>query len=505
MHPRRAVLLGTLLFAAGLFAGRAPLILGAAGLRHDWSAAFDESRRLILDRALWPANDATLMQGAIDGMLATLGDPYSEFIPPALADGFDKALSGRFSGIGASLAQSDAGPVVIEPVPASPAYAAGLAPGDLITRIDGAPAAGLSIDRAAELISGPEGSTVTLTVERTTTQRHPPDAAGPPAGHPSATRTLTQDLTLTRGPIAVPSVRGVRFDPASAAGGAWQYLLDPALGVAYVRIEQFTATTADETAAALAQARAQAGGEPAALILDLRSNPGGALDQATLVADMFLDHGVIVSTLGRAQLAAGPSASVPPQSVLNATPGTSLPASVPALVLVDGLSASASEVLAGALRDNERAAVMGSRTFGKGAVQTIEPLLALPRAYLKLTEQLYALPSGRVIQRQPDAQTWGIDPDPGLAVTLTDAQTQALLLGRRAHQTVSPLPAQAAPRWDDPSWIESAVGDVQLAAALRAARAKLAGGPWDPAPTPTTPARAATPAAQSAPAPAPLP
>lgn len=300
-----------------------------------------------------PVDDKKLMQSAVRGLLLDL-DPHSTYFDKEDAQAFDEQATGAYEGIGVELLQQDGALKVVSPIDETPAARAGLRAGDLIVAIDGKP---ISAYEAMEPLRGPAGSKVVLTIERGDEKPF--------------------DVTVTRETIRVTSVRSRMLEP----------------GYGYVRISTFQADTGADFQKHLTQLQSQAGGRLKGLVLDLRSNPGGLLTAAVQVADDLLEKGVIVSTRGRISVS---------DAKFEATPGD-LMQGAPVVVLVDAGSASASEVLAGALHDNRRARIVGSRTFGKGSVQTVLPLNN-DRA-LKLTTALYYTPKGRSIQAQ------GIEPD----------------------------------------------------------------------------------------------
>lgn len=303
-----------------------------------------------------PVDDRKLMQSAIKGLLLDL-DPHSEYLEKSDAQAFDEETSGAYSGIGVEVQPMPDGTIkIVSPIDDTPAARAGIKSGDIITEVDGKPVTGG--DDNANPLRGKPGSKVTLTLLR--------------AGTPKPF-----DVTLARETIRVASVRS--------------RLLEPGLG--YIRVAAFQADTAADFEQALDKLQAQAGGKLHGLVLDLRSNPGGLLVSAVQIADDLLDSGKIVSTRGRIPMS---------DSEFSATPGDRLHGA-PLVVLVDAGSASAAEVLAGALSDNHRARVVGSRTFGKGSVQTLLPLDNGDS--VKLTTARYFTPSGKSIQAR------GIEPD----------------------------------------------------------------------------------------------
>ncbi len=312
-------------------------------------------------------------------------DEFTAVIWPADAVEFDKMMVGNFSGVGIQLGTDEITNrlKVVTPLEDSPALRAGVQPDDLIVGVDGESTSGWTSDKAIREITGPEGTKVTLTLFR------------PRTG-------ATHEFELVRSRIQIKTVRGV--NRVDAAGDKWNYMLDPAAGVAYVRLTGFNPDSHEELRAALEDARRQG---MKGLILDLRYNPGGLLDVAVETVSLFQRKGRVVSTRGRSENEQSLEVS-----------GECEFSDLPLVVLVNDASASASEILAGALQDHERAAVLGERTFGKGSVQRV---LALerglqwsnshPRARLKLTTALYFLPDGRSPHRAREADVWGVDPD----------------------------------------------------------------------------------------------
>jgi carboxyl-terminal processing protease len=296
-----------------------------------------------------PVDDNKLMQSAVRGLLLDL-DPHSTYFNKEDAEAFDEQANGAYEGIGVELQQQpdNASMKVISPIDDTPAAKAGILAGDLIIAIDGKP---ISAIDASEPLRGPAGSKVVLTIVRD--------------GKPKPF-----DVSLTRQTIRVTSVKSRMLEP----------------GYGYIRLSTFQADTGSDFQKHVQQLQKQAGGQLKGLVLDLRSNPGGLLTAAVQVADDLLDKGNIVSTRGRISIS---------DARFDATPGDLLKGA-PVVVLTDAGSASASEVLAGALRDNKRARVVGSRTFGKGSVQTVLPLDNGDS--VKLTTARYYTPSGKSIQ-----------------------------------------------------------------------------------------------------------
>jgi carboxyl-terminal processing protease len=304
-----------------------------------------------------PVDDHQLLQAAIRGMVASL-DPYSAYLDGDEYDEVKISSSGSYSGVGIDLSIEDDQVVVIAPFDGSPAAQAGIRSGDIIVTIDGIPVNTNTLSDTIGRMRGAEGSSVKIGIMR--------------EGNPEPLL-----FTLKRSRVDLHSVRGEMLES----------------GYAYVRISQFSETTGDDLNAAMKDLRKHNGAPLKGLVLDLRDNPGGVLEAAVAVADAFLDSGVIVTAKGRT-----------PDSKfeMDATPGDVLNGA-PIVVLVNGGSASAAEIVAGALKDQHRAKLMGRTTFGKGSVQTVIPL-SDDRA-LKLTTSLYYTPSGVSINHR------GIAPD----------------------------------------------------------------------------------------------
>jgi carboxyl-terminal processing protease len=297
-----------------------------------------------------PVNDQKLMHSAIRGLLFDL-DPHSVYLDKSDAENFDEQSRGAYDGIGVELLRQPDGSLrVIAPIDETPAARAGIKAGDVITAIDGKPFKPDEGDSSGPLRGAP-GSKVTLTIVR-------------------EGRDKPFDVTVQRETIRIASVRSRMLEP----------------GYGYIRISAFQADTAGDFETQLDKLKAQAGGKLRGLVMDLRSNPGGLLTAAVQIADDVLESGTIVTTRGRIQIS---------DAEFGATAGDKLDGA-PLVVLVDAGSASASEVLAGALRDNKRARIIGSRTFGKGSVQTVLPLDNGDS--VKLTTARYYTPSGKSIQ-----------------------------------------------------------------------------------------------------------
>lgn len=287
---------------------------------------------------------------SIRAMLTSL-DPHSYFLTPEEYRAMQRRQQGRFSGLGIMVSKRDDRIIVVSPIEGTPAYRLGIRAGDVIIRVDSKSIEGLTIDQVVDLLRGPEGSKVTVTIQRVGVEK-------------------LLEFTITREVIPETSVRYATLLPGK---------------VAYVRITEFNRTTAEELHDKLSELLPS---EPSCLLLDLRGNPGGLLDQAVAVADLFLREGaMVVYTKGRAE---GTYQEY-------RAPGMYEPLDLPTMVLVDQGSASASEIVAGALQDHDRALIIGTPTFGKGLVQSVFELHH--QAALALTTAHYYTPSGRSIQR----------------------------------------------------------------------------------------------------------
>jgi len=360
--------------------------------------------------------------GAVEGMTAQL-DPYSEFIPPEKKERFDEDTNGEFGGLGVLIQMEHGQVVIVAPYEGTPAWDAGILPGDRVIEIDGKRYEFQNQDEATKHLRGKVGTSVELLIE-------------------NEKRPAPVRLKITRAVIKMQSVKGTRVIKGPD---------DEKVG--YVRITSFQEPTTDEFDRAIGQLTSAG---LSALVLDLRGNPGGILNRATEIASRFLDRDMtVVITRGRDKNEIKTTAFAPPEA-----PRLRMPVAV---LLNDG-SASASEVLAGALRDNKRATLVGTRSFGKGSVQSLLPIDD-GKAKLKLTTHYYFSPSGRRIHRVEDAtekDEWGLLPD--IAVPL-DANTHKELLRQEYDLELEELRLKRDPSAKpiDPSKL---VRDPQLDAAV---------------------------------------
>jgi len=317
---------------------------------------FEEVLRDVRSDYVEKPDSGKLIDNAINGMLAGL-DPHSSYMTPQQFRDMQVEETGEFGGLGLEVTMEDGVVKVVAPVEGTPAAKAGLQSGDFITEIDGKDIEGITLEQAVEKLRGPVHKPVTITVVR---------------------KGLDEPfkVTIVRGVIHIVPVKS-----------------DAENGVGYIRITTFNEHTASDLRAAIDDLNKQIGPKLKGYVIDLRNNPGGLLEQAVLVSDTFLNHGEIVSIKGR---------HADQGQEYNAQPGD-LTKGAKLVVLINGGSASASEIVAGALKDNHRAKIIGTRSFGKGSVQTIIPLRT--GGALRLTTARYFTPSGRSIQAE------GIEPD----------------------------------------------------------------------------------------------
>ena len=331
---------------------------------------FDAIRRGYVE----DVTDAELFEMAVKGMLTSL-DPHSAYLTDDDYENLQESTEGQFTGLGIEIGYRGGFIAIVTPIDGSPAIDAGLKAGDVILKIDGTSTQGMSTSESSTYMRGPEGTTVTLEIGR-------------------AGESQPFDVVVTRGVIDVPSVRSRELDD-----GYW-----------LIRVSRFQRDSGREVTTAIESALEQ--GDVKGVVLDVRNNPGGVMNASVEMASNFLDGGSVVYTKGR-----HPDS----MNTYNAEPGDLLQG-VPVVVLVNGGSASASEIIAGALQDRGRAVIMGTQSFGKGSVQTVLPVSETKA--LKLTTSLYYTPNGRSIQAE------GIVPD----VVVERAQLTSLEQGNRLRE-----------------------------------------------------------------------
>lgn len=375
---RRVAVSAALAFAVG-----GGVLLGAAGGGQSQTNSTDTYRQLSLlgdvfekVRAQYveEVSDEQLVEAAINGMLTSL-DPHSSYLSPKSFQDMRVQTKGEFGGLGIEVTMENGYVKVVSPIDDTPASEAGLQPGDYITHLDGEAVLGLTLSEAVERMRGKVGTPINLTIRRA--QEEP------------------FDVEITRDIITIKSVRSRVIED-----------------IGYIRITTFNEQTTVGLQEAVSEIKEELGDSLHGFVIDLRNNPGGLLDQAISVTDAFLERGEIVSTRGREEANA---------SRVNATAGD-ITDGKPVVVLINGGSASASEIVAGALQDHRRAIVLGTQSFGKGSVQTILPLQG--NAAMRLTTARYYTPSGRSIQAK------GIEPD----IKVELAKIEKIEEGRRRRE-----------------------------------------------------------------------
>jgi carboxyl-terminal processing protease len=351
-----------------------------------------------------PIDRRELMEAAIKGVLSKL-DPYSNYISPDEIGGFRTSVESQFGGIGIQITPDDGQIKVSSPLVGTPAYKAGVMAGDRILSIEGQSTRGQSLDEVVRRLKGDIGTSVTFTVRHALTGKE-------------------ETFTIKREMIHVDTVMGESRQPDDS----WNFMLDPDQHIGYIRVSAFSRDTAGDLKQALEKLKQQ---KMRGLIIDLRFNPGGLLTSAVDVCNMFISDGRIVSTKGRNT----------PERVWDATPSTKFEG-FPMVVLVNEYSASASEIVSACLQDHHRAIIIGERTWGKGSVQNVIDLED-GKSALKLTTATYTRPNGHNIHRFPDAKEtdeWGVKPNDGMEVRLSDSEMAALVTDRHQRDMVTGKP-----------------------------------------------------------------
>ncbi len=385
--------------------------------------------RMVEDYYVNEVDPQELYVAAMEGVVSKL-DQFSDFIPPQQYKEFQSTIEQHFGGVGITVE----GPptvnrlTVVAPIPNTPAYKAGIQAGDMILEIDGQTTEGLETNKATKLMRGPVGKPVELVVRRM-------DSAE------------TISLSIPRAEIDIASVYGDHIREDSQ----WDYFLQEDPRIAYIRITMFGEKTVDEFRTALHEVRDDA----KAVVIDLRFNPGGVLPAAVQMCDMLVDQGVILRTKGRRPVF---------DNEFPAEPSMEIDKKIPMIVLVNGDSASASEIMAGCLQDLCRARIAGTRSYGKGTVQQVFELEDDTSA-LKFTTARFLRPSGKNIHRtesMKESDEWGITPEPSLTVPMTDLEQ--VYLNRRWNLRGDLRLVVRGERPPEPPF----AGDPQLAVAIQA-------------------------------------
>jgi carboxyl-terminal processing protease len=395
-----ALLVLTLAVAAGLYPARADETKKPAQDDYELYQIFADTLDQVERNYVKDVSRRELMEAAIHGVLNKL-DPYSNYISPEDIGRFKTSVENQFGGIGVQIGTENGQLKIISPLIGTPAYRAGLESGDLILEVDGKSTEDIPIDEAVKRLKGEAGTKVTLTV------RH--------LGSPNK-----ETVTITRELVHVETVLSDR----RKVDDSWDFMFDRDKHIGYVRISAFSRDTAQDLKKALVELQNDG---IKGLILDLRFNPGGLLTSAIEVSDLFVTKGRIVSTKGRNTA----------ERVWEAQADGTFDGFKMA-VLVNHYSASASEIVSACLQDNQRAVVIGERTWGKGSVQNVIELEG-GKSALKLTTASYHRPNGKNIHRFPDAKDvdeWGVMPDDGYEVKLNGFQTGRLIDYRRQRDVL---------------------------------------------------------------------
>ena len=397
-----------------------------------WLDPIIDLRALIVGSYVDPIDATAMQRAAMEAMTKALGDPYTVYIPPADEGAFRRQLSGSYVGIGVELDLDDGRPIVITAIDGSPAMEAGILAGDTILSVDGKSTEGIGPATLESLLPGAPGTVAVLVIRRADGNE--------------------RTLNVPRRVVETPSVKGILRDV-----DGWRFTIDSDRRVAYIRIAQFNDRTVAEVDAALARIRADG---VSGIILDLRDNGGGSLTAAVGVVDRFISEGAIVSIRGRGDTGRTWDATSSSEDL-----------HIPMVVLINQGSASASEVVAGALRDNGCAKIIGTRSYGKGSVQDV---LQLPdgAGTVKITTARYYLPSGTSPHRAVGASRWGVEPDTGFRVPMTEEQSIARAAARQLREAGGTATSPTV-LWNSSASISSVAHDPQLAGAVDAIQGYL--------------------------------
>ncbi|MDP6986525.1 MAG: S41 family peptidase [Phycisphaerales bacterium] len=428
----RQILPPLLLLALGtLLAIELPSAIAGRARNYDWFGPVIDARAMLMSSYVEDPNEEAMQEAILQALVKSLEDPYTIYVPPTHADEFQKDLSGHYVGIGAHVRGFEGRLKILSPMEGSPALEAGIRSGDLVLQVDDFDTLDQSTSDCIDHLLGEPGSSVKVHVRHTDGEE--------------------EWLTVTRRAIKAPTTAGL-----IRRNQSWQHLINEDHGTAYLRVTQFTQDTVPQMVTALAplvSAKALNG-----LILDLRSNPGGALPAAVAMADLFLAEGDIVS------IGTDRPERTAEKRIYTARRGHPLE-DIAVVVLVDESSASASEIVAGALKDNQRAMIVGERSFGKGSVQEVRPLDG-DHGVVKFTTAHYYLPSGRNLHRDPKNldRPWGVDPSQGCIVPETFDEKLNRHEARWAFEAIMQDEPEV-PEVLDTEWLRETLHDPALAEA----------------------------------------
>ncbi|MBG79284.1 MAG: hypothetical protein CMJ39_01070 [Phycisphaerae bacterium] len=448
MNIRRTSAYVLLIAICGMLAFELPRAIASRVDGYRWFDPVVDVHGMIVDDFVKNANRQAMQSAVIKAMVESLDDRYTEYVPPQLEEDFVKDLSGDYAGIGARInnrgADYESKPLeIITPMIGSPALAAGVRPGDKVLTIDGWETTGNNDSDCIERLMGPPGTKVAVKLL-----------------HTDGTE---EDTVITRNRILTSNVYGLMMTE-----DGWRFDINGD-GLAYIRIDQFTDRTVNQLREAMKDLEKQ--GKLNGLILDLRDNPGGALQAAVGMADLFLKEGEIVNI--RSPREDKNDAGRPFRATRSNTYED-----LPLIVMINDRSASASEIVAGALSDHERAIVMGERSYGKGSVQELRPIPG-NNGMLKMTTKYYFLPSGRHIQRpkQLSDEPWGVDPSTGCTVAESQLEERDRILARRPFEAVGGEYVEA-PSAIGEEWANTELKDAALGEAITLMEQRLDGDDW---------------------------